>query len=225
MGRIAPQRRKRQPFYHPVLRMWMANRKPSARDARQEEEMMSEGTSSRGRQWLSKIWHIADHLSWMDPLPPAHRRGIIAALLVMLLAFLWPEPQSNAPTPPPLRSGATTEVPLQAELYDNNQNAAQQQTSAPPPPTADAQGQWRSYQVAAGQTLAQLFRDNNLPVGDVFAMAQVEGDDKPLSNLRNGQSVKIRQNASGVVTGLTVDSTSGPILFTRQPDGSFLRAQ
>ncbi|VDZ81291.1 Putative cell envelope opacity-associated proteinA [Salmonella bongori] len=57
-------------------------------------------------------------------------------------------------------------------------------------------------------------------------MAQVEGTGKPLSNLKNGQMIKIRQNASGVVTGLTIDSDNGQqILFTRQPDGSFIRAQ
>ena len=57
-------------------------------------------------------------------------------------------------------------------------------------------------------------------------MAQVEGDSKPLSNLQTGQSVKIRQNANGVVTGLTIDTGNDrQILFTRQPDGSFLRAQ
>ncbi len=52
-------------------------------------------------------------------------------------------------------------------------------------------------------------------------MAQVEGAGKPLSNLKNGQMIKIRQNASGVVTGLTIDGDNGQqVLFTRQPDGS-----
>ncbi|RIC33270.1 hypothetical protein D1895_17335, partial [Escherichia coli] len=52
------------------------------------------------------------------------------------------------------------------------------------------------------------------------------GADKPLSNLQNGQMVKIRQNASGVVTGLTIDTGNNQqVLFTRQPDGSFIRAR
>jgi len=38
--------------------------------------------------------------------------------------------------------------------------------------------------------------------------------------------VQIRQNASGVVTGLTIDSGNGQqVLFTRQSDGSFIRAR
>ncbi|STL28319.1 cell envelope opacity-associated protein [Escherichia coli] len=35
--------------------------------------------------------------------------------------------------------------------------------------------------------MAQLFRDHGLPATDVYAMAQVEGAGKPLSNLQNGQ--------------------------------------
>ncbi|WP_312667049.1 LysM-like peptidoglycan-binding domain-containing protein, partial [Escherichia coli] len=80
--------------------------------------------------------------------------------------------------------------------------------------------------VEPGKTLAQLFRDHNLPPTDVYAMAQVEGADKPLSNLQNGQIVKIRQNANGVVTGLTIDTGNNQqVLFTRQPDGNFIRAR
>ena len=86
--------------------------------------------------------------------------------------------------------------------------------------------QWRSYRVDSGKTLAQVFRDHNLPPTDVYAMAQVEGAGKPLSNLKDGQMVQIRQNANGVVTGLTIDTGNGQqVLFTRQPNGSFIRAR
>ena len=56
-------------------------------------------------------------------------------------------------------------------------------------------------------------------------MAQVEGAGKPLSTLKNGQKVQIRKNANGVVTGLTIESDNGQVLFTRQADGSFIRAR
>ncbi|NCB89604.1 MAG: hypothetical protein EOM43_19455, partial [Gammaproteobacteria bacterium] len=86
--------------------------------------------------------------------------------------------------------------------------------------------QWRSYRVDSGKTLAQVFRDHNLPPTDVYAMAQVEGAGKPLSNLKDGQMIQIRQNANGVVTGLTIDTGNGQqVLFTRQPNGSFIRAR
>ncbi|KAE9826289.1 LysM-like peptidoglycan-binding domain-containing protein, partial [Escherichia coli] len=93
-------------------------------------------------------------------------------------------------------------------------------------PESGIDQQWRTYRVEPGKTLAQLFRDHNLPPTDVYAMAQVEGADKPLSNLQNGQIVKIRQNANGVVTGLTIDTGNNQqVLFTRQPDGNFIRAR
>lgn len=182
---------------------------------------MQQDSHSGIRLWLTRLWHLPDGISWMKPLPPAHRRGIIAALIVMLLAFLWPvsTPRDNAPQP--VNQQAGKEVPLQAEIYDKPPGS---QPAQPVQPTED-NDQWRSYQIASGQTLAQLFRDNNLQVNDVFAMARVEGDDKPLSSLHSGQQVKIRQDNNGVVTGLTVEGENGPVLFTRQPDGSFLRAQ
>jgi uncharacterized protein len=180
---------------------------------------MASATPSRLPGSLSRIWHLLDNVRWMDPLPALHRRGIVIALVIILLAFLWPSSTPQYPVERPVSDNAAKEVPMQADIYDNNNNA-QNNT-----PKADSQGEWRSYTVASGQTLAQLFRDNNLPVSDVFAMARVEGNDQPLSALQTGQQVKIRQNAQGVVTGLTVDSGNGPVLFTRQPDGSFIRAQ
>ena len=171
------------------------------------------------RSRLTSIWHLPDRISWMSPLPPAHRRGIILALLVMLVAFLWPEPSPHDTAPRPTNTVVSKEVPLQAEIYNNSPAAPQ-----PATPQKD-EDRWQSYQIASGQTLAQLFRDNNLEVNDVFAMARVEGDDKPLSNLHSGQQVKIRKDANGVVTGLTVEGENGPVLFTRQTDGTFLRAQ
>lgn len=172
--------------------------------------------------WLGRIWHFPDDIRWMDPLPAAHRRGIITAVVLILLAFLWPSPSPQRTSVVPMESGSqSTDVPLQAEIVEDS----------PTPPTADtvpqgdSRGQWNNYTIASGQTLAQLFRDNNLPVNDVFAMAQVEGSDKPLSTLQTGQRVKIRQNAAGVITALALESPNGDILFTRQADGSYIRAQ
>lgn len=186
--------------------------------------MPKASSGKRLPHFFSQLWQLPDSIRWMDPLPPFHRRGIIFIIAMVLLAFLWPSP---TPEPPlrPVNTGSTggTDLPLQAEITDRpaqSPPAAQQPVASP-----DSQGQWRSYQIASGQTLAQLFRDNNLPVNDVFAMAQVEGTDKPLSNLQTGQRVKIRQNMQGIITGLTVDGSSGQVLFTRQPDGTFLRAQ
>ena len=204
---------------------------------------------------LAKIWHAPDNFRIMDPLPPMHRRGIIIAAIVLVVGFLLPSNDTND-TPSVTRnaqldlqstSQPPTEAQLQAQLVAPQNDPGQIATVAPEPiqegqpeeqpPSQQPQTQpfqqdngieqqWRSYRVEPGKTMAQLFRDHGLPPTDVYAMAQVEGAGKPLSNLQNGQMVQIRQNANGVVTGLTIDTGNNQqVLFTRQPDGSFIRAR
>ncbi|EPF2245439.1 LysM-like peptidoglycan-binding domain-containing protein [Citrobacter werkmanii] len=206
---------------------------------------------------LAKIWHAPDNFRIMDPLPPMHRRGIIAAAIVLVIGFLLPSSDtSDAPVVARTaqldlqsQSQPPTEAQLQAQLVAPQNDPGQVAPVAPEPiqegePDAQPQAQqsqpqtqpfqpdsgidqqWRSYRVDSGKTLAQVFRDHNLPPTDVYAMAQVEGAGKPLSNLKDGQMVQIRQNANGVVTGLTIDTGNGQqVLFTRQPNGSFIRAR
>lgn len=206
---------------------------------------------------LAKIWHAPDNFRIMDPLPPMHRRGIIAAAIVLVIGFLLPSSDtSDAPAVTreaqldiQSRSQPPTEAQLQAQLVAPQNDPGQVAPVAPEPiqegdpdaqpqaPQSQAQTQpfqqssgieqqWRTYRVDSGKTLAQVFRDHNLPPTDVYAMAQVEGAGKPLSNLKNGQMIQIRQNANGVVTGLTIDTDNGQqVLFTRQSNGSFIRAR
>ena len=201
---------------------------------------------------LVRIWYAPDHFRLMDPLPPMHRRGIIIAALVVVIGFLLPSGDDTASQPvtrdaqldlqtspqqqpmptqlvtPSNDPGAVAPVepePIQ-ELPDDQVQVQTQPENTQPASTPGIDQQWRAYRVGAGKTLAQVFRDHNLPPTDVYAMARVEGAGKPLSTLQSGQMVKIRQNASGVVTGLTIDMGNGQqALFTRQPDGNFIRAQ
>ena len=135
--------------------------------------------------------------------------------------------QLVAPQNDPGQVAPVAPEPIQeGEPYAQPQ--AQQSQPQPQPFQQDSgiEQQWRSYRVDSGKTLAQVFRDHNLPPTDVYAMAQVEGAGKPLSNLKDGQMIQIRQNANGVVTGLTIDTGNGQqVLFTRQPNGSFIRAR
>lgn len=202
---------------------------------------------------LEKIWHAADHFRLMDPLPSMHRRGIILGMALVIVGILLPsddnspapasreaqldiQPQSQMtparPETPEVVMPSASDQLQQAQVpepVEQTPEPVQQQTATAPRQHTEPAGieqQWRSYRVESGKTLAQLFRDNSLPPADVYAMAQVEGNGKPLSNLQSGQIVKIRQNASGVVTGLTIEQNgSAQALFTRQPDGSFIRAR
>lgn len=134
------------------------------------------------------------------------------------------DPGQVAPVAPePIQEGEPDAQPQAQQSQPQTQTQTQTQ---PFQQDSGIEQQWRSYRVDSGKTLAQVFRDHNLPPTDVYAMAQVEGAGKPLSNLKDGQMVQIRQNANGVVTGLTIDTGNGQqVLFTRQPNGSFIRAR
>ncbi|KFC07235.1 putative cell envelope opacity-associated protein A [Trabulsiella guamensis ATCC 49490] len=195
------------------------------------------------QQTLLKIWHAPDDIRLMDPLPPLHRRGIIVGALLVVIGVLLPSGDDNRSSPPATRDAqlniqSSSQPPRVTPSVSDSQPVApvapepvqeedpQTQAQTPPQPTPGIEQQWRSYRVESGKTLAQLFRDHNLPPTDVYAMAKVEGSGKPLSNLQTGQMIQIRQNANGVVTGLTIDTGNDQqVLFTRQSDGSFIRAR
>lgn len=133
-------------------------------------------------------------------------------------------PITSTPTvsDPGLAAPSSPEVVQEGQPDDGSyqtQNSQPQNST----PASGIDQQWRSYRLESGKTLAQLFRDHNLPATDAYAISQVEGSGRPLSSLQAGQMVKIRQNASGVVTGLTVDAGGQQVLFTRQSGGSFIR--
>lgn len=203
---------------------------------------------------LAKIWHAPDHIRLLDPLPLMHRRGVIAGAILVAIGVLLPSGSDNNSAPIAareaqldLQSASPSQQPMRAQLVspadnDSGQVAPvepepiqeqedQSQAQVPSAPQSQPQPggiaqQWRSWRIEPGKTVAQLFRDHNLPPADVYAMAQVEGSDKPLSNLQNGQMIQVRQNASGVVTGLSIDLGNGQqALFTRQSDGSFIRSR
>ena len=90
---------------------------------------------------------------------------------------------------------------------------------------SDTQGTWHTYHVAAGETLAQLFRDEGLDTEALYAMAAIQGSSQPLGTLSAGQAVKVRMTSKSNITGLTLENTQGQVLFVRQADGKFLRVQ
>ncbi|MBX9446223.1 LysM-like peptidoglycan-binding domain-containing protein [Dickeya chrysanthemi] len=234
MGRIAP-RRKQSAWNRLTLwqscRNWLAQwRQRKAipgepEESADEAETVSPPPASRRRlrrqpSWLRTLWHLPDDFSWMEPLPYFHRRCILLLLCLLLLVLLWPV---SPPAPMPSRQ---VEVPLSSTAPIQAQLVAPTATANQTPRPATSGPNWQSYQIASGQTLAQLFRDNNLPVSDVFAMAQVEGQSKPLSNLHAGQNVRLQLNTQGMVSQLEIDTPDGQqVQFARQQDGSFIRVR
>lgn len=232
MGRIAPRRRRSSRVYQPVLHTWLnlrqrivppeAEQEPadnadepplSQPDTAEELETLETGPLTRAKQSLIHIWHMPDTFTWMEPLPYFHRRWVLIAGAVLLLALLWPYSDTKNGRYGPDDIDGPLSI-THATLEDTTVPALlrQQRTS------------WQAYHIKPGQTLAQLFRANRLDINDVFALAQAEGDDKPLSKLKAGQEVRVQHNPQGQVTALELETTDNEhIYFRRQPDGNFLR--
>lgn len=105
-------------------------------------------------------------------------------------------------------------------IENNTESPAVKQQQQPITP-ADA---WQTYTIKEGQTLAQLFRDNNLAVNDAFSMAKSEDKQKSLSQLRSGQTIRLQRNPQGEVSMLEVKNSAGTVItFTRLSDGSYYR--
>lgn len=146
-----------------------------------------------------------------------------------------PEPVINAPVLEPEPSVEEPPIVLPSEpeiipepIDPSPTTAPQPKTEEPkteePKTTRPSANEWQDYRVQKGKTLAQLFRDNNLQANDAFIMAKVEGAEKPLSNLRQGQKVRLKANAKGEVQLLETTASDGKTYsFARLSDGSYYR--
>ncbi|WP_181314777.1 LysM-like peptidoglycan-binding domain-containing protein [Photobacterium phosphoreum] len=88
---------------------------------------------------------------------------------------------------------------------------------------AGVAGQWYSLKVPAGETLANIFRDKKLPLGDLYAMANIEGAGKPISRIQAGQTLRYRQNSQGKIDGLKIQGNGVSVSYARNASGRFYR--
>ncbi|MBK5144212.1 hypothetical protein I2494_10865 [Budviciaceae bacterium BWR-B9] len=210
----------------------------------------SEGGNNPLKILLSKLWHLPDSFNWMEPLPYAHRRGVILATLLILCAFLWPSDKgeiatgSNTPVelsvpeasttqpnaPPPEASQAlNASTPIQPPPLASSQQTTETPAPIPTPqspaiPEQPANHEWKEFTIQKGHTLTQLFRENHFIVSDAFLLAQVEGPGKPVNALKIGQKIRVQLTPDKQVMALEVElSANKSALFTRQSDGRFRR--
>ncbi|NBM11946.1 MULTISPECIES: LysM-like peptidoglycan-binding domain-containing protein [unclassified Proteus (in: enterobacteria)] len=189
----------------------------------------------------------------MGKFPGLHRRAILVIAIALLVVFFWPTSENNGEPPQPSSSTHDLPVPIaptndpvyQAPIpqaqdslnadpevspsIDNPTENDPEGTVAQTTPPQDtqstpAQKTWQTYTIEEGQTLAQLFRDNQLPVNDAFSMAKSEDQQKSLSQLRSGQTIRLQRNPQGDVSMLEVTNSAGTVItYTRLSDGSYYR--
>ncbi|HCN41665.1 LysM-like peptidoglycan-binding domain-containing protein [Proteus vulgaris] len=135
-------------------------------------------------------------------------------------------PIYQAPTPQAqdsLDADQGTESPSEHSTA-NNIDENVDQTAQPQESASTSTQKWQTYTIKEGQTLAQLFRDNQLPVNDAFSMAKSEDQQKSLSQLRSGQAIRLQRSPQGDVSMLEVTNSAGTVItYTRLSDGSYYR--
>lgn len=188
----------------------------------------------------------------MGKFPGLHRRAILVIAIALLVVFFWPTSENTSEPPQPSSSThdlpvpiASTNDPVYQTPIPQAQDSLNAESGTSPsieePMTNDPEGNiaqtapqqntqstpaqtWQTYTIKEGQTLAQLFRDNQLPVNDAFSMAKSEDQQKSLSQLRSGQTIRLQRNPQGDVSMLEVTNSAGTIItYTRLSDGSYYR--
>ncbi|MEQ5207656.1 LysM-like peptidoglycan-binding domain-containing protein [Proteus sp. fly-1067] len=136
------------------------------------------------------------------------------------------DPIYQAPIPQAqdsLDADQRTELPNENSTTNNIDEGVAQTTQPQGSASISAQ-KWQTYTIKEGQTLAQLFRDNQLPVNDAFSMAKSEDQQKSLSQLRSGQAIRLQRSPQGDVSMLEVTNSAGTVItYTRLSDGSYYR--
>ncbi|MBG3131643.1 cell envelope opacity-associated protein A [Proteus mirabilis] len=188
----------------------------------------------------------------MGKFPGLHRRAILVIAIALLIVFFWPTSENTSEPPQPSSSThdlpvpiASTNDPMYQTPIPQAQDSLNAESGTSPsieePMTNDPEGNiaqtapqqntqstpaqtWQTYTIKEGQTLAQLFRDNQLPVNDAFSMAKSEDQQKSLSQLRSGQTIRLQRNPQGDVSMLEVTNSAGTVItYTRLSDGSYYR--
>ncbi|MBD1557314.1 lysine transporter LysM [Vibrio sp. S9_S30] len=149
-------------------------------------------------------------------LPKLHQRGIVGLSVAVIILSIWPapsEPVQDEREPESVRKPlAIKSTGLSEQLSSSGQQA----------PHTEA---WKEYIVQSGDTLTQVFRSNELPIADLNALVKIEGIDKPLSKIREGQLIRFKLNDDGQLDILQLEQKSASVMFFRLSDGGFGRSK
>ncbi|MGB1321131.1 MAG: LysM-like peptidoglycan-binding domain-containing protein, partial [Vibrio gallaecicus] len=152
-------------------------------------------------------------LTTWGTLPKLHQKLLMVLAPIVIVLLFIPLPEANVEQPP-----QTSRVELEINTVSlSDQKSAEQQSLK--------SNHWREYLVKQGDTLAQVFRNNDLPMADLNALVQIEGVDKPLSQIRKGQLVRFKLAESGKLDILQLEKGETSVMFFRLSDGGFGRSK
>ncbi|ANQ25289.1 lysine transporter LysM [Vibrio natriegens] len=164
-------------------------------------------------KWLERVQPVT---AFWQRLPKFHQRALMVLVPLLLLILIVPMPKK------------TEELVEQAQPVDhqrvainlNTQSLSQQRTSQNSGPKSE---NWKEYQVKNGDTLAQVFRNNQLSMADLSSLVKIEGSDKPLSHIRQGQLIRFKFSDDGQLDMLQLEKGDHSVMFFRLSDGTFGR--
>ncbi|TMX35266.1 LysM-like peptidoglycan-binding domain-containing protein [Vibrio sp. Hep-1b-8] len=149
-------------------------------------------------------------------LPQLHQRGLMILVPVLLVLLVIPLPDSTGGTESQTSPVQRVEIDIDTRSLSEQQSRQQQSL---------ASDTWKEYQVKSGDTLAQVFRSNGLAMADLNALVKVEGADKPLSQIKQGQLVRFKLAENGQLDILQLEKNNQSVMFFRLSDGGFGRSK
>ncbi|MDW6002812.1 OapA family protein [Vibrio mangrovi] len=157
---------------------------------------------------------------WCE-LPKLHQRllMILAPVVILLVLIPWPKEEQIA-----------SELPVgdQRVALDLDPNSLQEPSApvaSPKPASEPRTTTWVTYTVQNGDTLSKVFRANDLSLADLNALVQVEGLDKPLSNIKPGQLIRYKLTTKGQLDILQLEQKDQSVMFFRLSSGGFGRSK
>ena len=148
-------------------------------------------------------------------LPKLHQRllTVISPIVLILLFVPLPEPKVDI-------APITSRVELEIDTVGLSEQQNTLSNSSEP-----TNNNWQEYLVKQGDTLAQVFRNNDLPLSELNELVRIEGSDKPLSQIRKGQLVRFKLAETGQLDILQLEKGDISVMFFRLSDGGFGRSK
>ncbi|WP_139685451.1 LysM-like peptidoglycan-binding domain-containing protein [Vibrio tasmaniensis] len=146
-------------------------------------------------------------------LPKLHQRLLLVLSPIVLILLFVPSSEPNLDVAP-----TTSRVELEINTVGLSEQKNAKSNSSEP-------SSWQEYLVKQGDTLTQVFRNNDLPLSDLNALVRIEGVDKPLSQIRKGQLVRFKLAETGKLDILQLEKGDTSVMFFRLSDGGFGRSK
>lgn len=182
-------------------------------------------TLSRHSAMLTRIQHAWRHL------PRLHRRLLMILVPVVVVLALLPSstpPESSSDKPvrqarQPVAINPDASRSLSSSTASQNASSVADSATSQKASTAE-ESAWTRHQIESGDTLAKVFRRYDLALTDLYSIANIEGEGKPISRIQPGQWIRFKRTPSGALDILQIETDKGQsALYFRLSDGGFAR--